>query len=301
VFASHKLNDKVSLGIAVFSPFGLATEYDDNWIGRFAGIKSEVMTVNVNPTLAVKPNEKFSLGVGVSGQYVEAELTQALSPQVPGAIGKIKGDDYAFGFNLGAQYALTDTTMAGVSFRSKVDHELEGDASFSGVLPKSDVTADLETPEIVSFGLSQEICKSWKVFGDVTWTGWSTFEELRVNYKDGRPDTVNFENWDDTWRFSLGTEYAFSEKWVGRMGVAWDESPVPDAEHRTVRIPCSDRTWLAFGLGYQPSEQWLIDAGFMWVWFEDVRINNEYAPGARVVGDFEGEAQVYSLQARYKF
>jgi long-chain fatty acid transport protein len=85
------------------------------------------------------------------------------------------------------------------------------------------------------------------------------------------------------------------------MGVAWDESPVPDAEHRTVRIPCSDRTWLAFGLGYQPSEQWLIDAGFMWVWFEDVRINNEYAPGARVVGDFEGEAQVYSLQARYKF
>src|SRR5690606_39217398 len=112
LYAGHRLNEKVAIGIGLFSPFGLTTEYDSNWIGRFSALKSEVMTANVNPTAAVKVNERLSVGAGVSAQYVDAELTQALSPMAPGAVGKIEGDDYGYGFNLGAQYAVTDKTMA---------------------------------------------------------------------------------------------------------------------------------------------------------------------------------------------
>lgn len=301
LYAGHKLNDKVALGIGLFSPFGLTTEYDSNWIGRFSALKSEVMTANVNPTAAVKVNERLSVGAGVSAQYVEAELTQALSPMAPGAVGKIEGDDYGYGFNLGAQYAVTDQTMAGVSYRSTIDHELEGDANFSGLMPKSDVKADLETPDTLSFGLSQKISDVWKVYADVTWTGWSSFDELRVRYEDGRPDTVTPENWDDTWRYSIGTEYAFCEKWTARFGLAYDETPVPDSKHRTARIPDADRTWLALGLGYQPTTSWDLDAGFMYVLFNDSQIDHTYAQGASLVGEFEGEAIVFGLQARYRF
>ena len=64
-------------GLGVNVPFGLSTKYEDDWIGRFAAIDSDVKSVNVNPALSYRLNQYFSLGAGIQLQHIDARLTNA--------------------------------------------------------------------------------------------------------------------------------------------------------------------------------------------------------------------------------
>ena len=113
------LTDSVKLGIGVNVPFGLKTEFDNKWIGRFHADKSEVKTININPSVAFKVNDQLSLGFGVSAMRAEATLSRAINVGLRESKVEIKGDDWGFGFNLGAIYQATADTRIGVAYRSK--------------------------------------------------------------------------------------------------------------------------------------------------------------------------------------
>ena len=142
-----------------------------------------------------------------------------------------------------------------------------------------------------------------------TWTRWSRFEELKVEYDSGREPSVTDESWEDTWRFALGLSCDVSEAVQLRIGTAFDESPVPDDEHRTPRIPDADRTWLALGAGIQPGENLSVDLGYVHLFFKDSRISREVPEDADVatasmgelVGTYEGYADIFSVAATYRF
>ena len=137
--------------------------------------------------------------------------------------------------------------------------------------------------------------------GDVTWTNWSRFRELRIQFDNPvQPDSVEPENWEDTWRLGLGVNYKVSDAWKLRAGVAYDPTPVKD-EFVTARIPDSDRTWLTLGTSYQLSSSFSFDLAYVHIFFDDRSINRSTQLGGTLEGEFDNHADIVGLQINWKF
>jgi len=318
LYAVVPVADSVAVGLGLFVPFGLAVDYNEGWVGRYHALESSLETININPTIAWQVTDRLSVGAGVSAQYAEATLSSAIdfSAIVGGPTGlldgegKMEGDDWGYGFDLGLIYALTESSRVGLSYRSAIDHTLEGRASFDvpviasgiqalGVFVDTTGTADVELPASAALGYAQKLGDDFALMVDIVWTEWSSFEELRVEYDSLQPDSVTDESWNDTWRVVLGGEYYASEDWTVRGGVAFDESPVPDVEHRTPRIPDTDRMWITTGLGYQASEHVAVDVGYAHVFIDESEINLVSETGDNLVGEYSGAVDVFSVQAAW--
>ncbi len=339
LYYSRKLPNDFVFGLGINAPFGLKTEYDANWVGRYHAIESELKTININPTIAYKAAPDLSVGVGVNVQYIEATLSQAINQtsscvgvvlsQNPGmdaatavaacggllavtsdARGEIEGDDWSFGYNFGLMYDVASGTRLGFAYRSKIKQELEGDASFTnadsfftgiGVFIPTSVTADVTLPESASLSLYHDINSQWALLADATWTHWSRFQELRVDYASVQPDSVTVEDWNDSMRYSVGLNYRHNSAWLLRTGIAFDEEPIPDDAHRTPRIPGNDRTWLAFGANYQYSPAVSFDVGYAHLFVDDTRINHTSTTAGNITGEYDNTVDILSAQVNWTF
>ncbi len=307
------LNENVKLGLGINAPFGLKTEYDKEWLGRFQADMSEVKTININPAIAFKINDQLSLGFGISAMWAEATLTRAVNfPVATQGSVKIKGDDWGFGYNLGAIYQATADTRIGLAYRSKVEQHLDGDAKFrrpAGIpfaaAPDGDVTADVSLPASLSLSAFSRLNDKWELMGDVTWTRWSQFERLAIYRNSGALLTETPENWENTMRYSVGVNYLYSDAIKLKAGLAYDEEAIKD-EFRTARIPGNDRKWLALGASYVMSPKSKFDVGYSHLFISDASIDdnqNTLAKGfnGRVRGDFEGSVDILSMQYTHNF
>lgn len=337
LYYSTEINPALVFGVGVNVPFGLMTDYDPNWIGRYQALKSDVKTININPTLAWKVNEAVSLGAGIDAQYIRAELSNAIDfgsicfgsfgalapavcapggffPQAKDGSVKVEGHDWSYGFNLGALFQVSPETRIGVAYRSKISHELSGgNASFSkpAGLPgpiaasptftDSGAKASITLPESFSLSVFSQINPQWAVLGDVTWTRWSRFKELRIRFDNGAPDSVTPEEWDDSYRVSLGASYQLNNAWKLRGGVAYDRTPVKD-EFRTPRIPDNDRTWVAVGANYRLATADSLDFAYSHGFLKDASLNKAEPPvGGTLVGKYDTKVDVLSVQYTHSF
>ena len=330
-----KVNDRLSLGLGVNAPFGLATDYDHDWVGRYHAWKSEVISVNINPSLAYKITDKLSAGAGISVQYLKAKLSNAidfgtldalgrlglpagalhLTPQLSDGSVSLEGDSWGVGFNLGVLYEFSKNTRAGVAYRSRIRQKLEGDAEFSdvpaGLAPVpvfkgSGIKADLTAPDSLSLSVFHGLTPQWMIMADVTWTNWSLFKELKVRFDNpNQPDSITTENWRDSWRYSLGLTYLPSPSWTLRTGIAYDTSAVADQQYRTPRVPDGDRLWLAAGAGYRVSQAVSLDVGYAHLFIHDPRIqktpSGEDAVRGGLVGTFDAHIDIISAQLTMRF
>lgn len=295
-YFAFRLTPDVHLGIGMSAPFGLKTEYDSGWIGSNHAVKSELKTINLNPSIAWKASPSLSLGAGLSLQYVKATLTNTTAA----GLLTVKGDDYGWGFNLGAMWQVNDATRVGLAYRSEVDYTLEGTATFSGVPAlNGPVTADATMPDSASLSLFHKVSTRWDLLADVTWTGWSDFDELRIVRTTGVVLGVTPENWRDTWRYSVGANYHYSNKLTLRGGVAFDQRAASD-EFRTARIPDEDRTWLAVGAQYRLSERSRIDVGYAHLFVSDARLNKTEG-GVALAGTYDASVDILSAQLTLDF
>ena len=303
-----ELTPSIKAGIGVNAPFGLKTEYGDKWVGRFQADKSEVKTININPSIAFKVNEQLSLGFGLSAMYAEATLTRQVNRVLAAERdAEIKGDDWGFGFNLGAIYQATADTRFGIAYRSKVEQHLDGKAKFSAPLSiaNTGVKADVTLPENLSLSAFSRLNDKWDLMGDVTWTRWSQFEELKVVRDNGTTLALTPENWDNTMRYSVGVSYHYTDAIKLRAGLAYDEEAISD-EFRTARIPGNDRKWLSLGAGWKMSPASTFDIGYAHLFISDASIDDDQRAAAkgrngRLVGDFEGSVDILSLQYTHTF
>lgn len=347
LYWSTPLNDDMTFGLGVNTPFGLKTEYDDEWVGRYHGVLSDLKTINFNPSLGYRVNDKLSIGGGVNVMVAKVDLSSAvdmggvclaLAAGVCGPAGVTGGtlntdgfadlegdnfDDLGLGFNLGLHYMITNNTSIGVAYRSEIDLEVEGDADFSlpevtdaasgataGVIGASplfvdtDLNADVTLPASFSVSLAHQTGKiTW--LADATWTGWSSFDELRIEYdNESQPDSVTTEDWDDTIRYAFGLDYQFSDKLVLRAGFALDETPIPNDERRTPRVPDSDREWVSMGFSYQATKMVSIDFGYSHLFIDDTKIDNEFESSVptithQLVGEYEADVDIISAQLNW--
>jgi long-chain fatty acid transport protein len=302
-----EINPSIKAGVGLNAPFGLKTEYDDKWVGRFQADKSEVKTININPAVAFKVSDQLSLGIGVSAMWTEATLTRQVNRVVaPETSVKIKGDDWGFGFNLGAIYQVTADTRIGMAYRSKIDQHLEGRSSSPAVAAlNTKVKADVTLPENFSVSAFSKLNDTWDLMGDVTWTRWSRFKELRIDFANATPDAVTPENWDNTMRYSVGVNYHYSDAIKLRAGLAYDEEAIKD-EFRTARIPGNDRKWLSLGAGWQVTPASKLDVGYSHLFISDASVNDDQRSAAKgrnglLRGDFEGSVDILSMQYTHNF
>ncbi len=311
-YLSHAITPDVHVGLGISAPFGLSTEYNDSWMGRFQAVRSEIKTVNINPSVSLKVNDQLSLGLGVSAMRTSATLTRAVNFGGGGeGYATIKGDDWGFGFNLGGIFQATPDTRIGFAYRSRIDQKLEGDVEFRrpalvppGAAPDGDIYANVTLPENVALSLFHKLNDKWDLMGDVTWTRWSRLKELRIMRESGTLLSLTPENWENTLRYSLGANYRYSDKLKLRAGVAYDQEAIRD-EYRTARIPGNDRTWLSLGAQYKVSSSGVVDLGYTHLFLKDASINAvdsaAVAANGRIKGEYEGSVDILSVQYTHNF
>lgn len=316
-------------GFSVTAPFGLKTEYSTISTTRYFGTKSELKTIDANPNLAYRINNQWSVGGGMSAQYAKAKLNSQLDTNLPagpfpGAAESINtdgqghntADNTAFGYNLGLMYQPSGNTRLGAHFRSKIKHATDGDVKISlppgsfGGLPPSALglvnqraTAVVTLPEILSFSSFQSINSDWDIMGDITLTRWSRFKKLVIKY----PNTVLAdsrveEKFEDTIKVALGSNYKYTDKLTFKFGAAFDDSPV-QRKHRNLRIPDSDRYWLALGAKYKINKQFIVDAGYTHIFLKDAKVSEASLsrPLQTVNADFKSSIDLFGVQATYNF
>jgi long-chain fatty acid transport protein len=309
LYGRMQLAPRLSAGLAVNAPFGLTTEWDSRWAGMFHAVKSKVETLNVNPGVAWQVNGFLSVGAGVSYQRLKATLTNAVTPLIPTAQGRLDGDDWAWGWNIGGLLDFGQGTRVGLTYRSSIDYRLSGKLAFNNpalAALGSSAEADLKLPQVVSVAVTHRFTPELRFLGDFTWTGWNSVQGLAVRATSGPAagsvvanTALNFQS---SWRTGVGAEYQASRLWMVRVGGAYDRTPVQDA-FRTPRLPDSDRKWLAVGARFEPDERWLFDFGYAYLWVNRAASNLDSAgpvPGT-LRGSYTANTHILGAQVSMRF
>lgn len=280
LYATKRINEDLVAGFGTFSSFGLRTNYNESTSDLVGTNYSEVTTINFNPSLSYRINESLSIGAGFNVMYANGEITSNQVALAGAPSFGLEGDDVAFGYNLGVLFNLSESTRIGLSYRSAMNLDLEGTATGS-ILGGATVPAnlDVELPATAELSIFHQINEKWAIHGDVFWTQWSSFETLEPKVSTGNPAVdagVNAglrtpENWNDSFRYSIGTTYQANSQWTFRGGIAYDMTPVDD-EFRTLRIPDGDRLWLSAGASYALNEHLKIDAGYSFIFVDEVSL-----------------------------
>ncbi len=284
LYALAPLGEHARVALGITAPFGLVTDYDADWVGRYHALRSELKTIDINPSFAYRVSRQLSLGAGVSVQYADATLSRAVfvfdpasGNQLADGLARVEGDDWSVGYDLGLMFEWDQHTRFGAGYRSKVDHTLRGTRNLEGVPGQPSVIAgeaELNLPDTLYLGAYRRLNERLALTGGARWTHWSRFQETRIRFVDGGPDEVTVQNWEDSWTFSVGLDYVCYPHWTLRAGYGYDQTPVPSARFRTPRIPDNDRHWLSVGASYRPNETWNFSFGYSHVFVDSARIEN---------------------------
>jgi len=311
-YLSWALNKDLYLGVGVGAPFGLKTEYDNPWLGAAQSTSFELKTYNVNPSIAYRVNDKVSLGAGVSWQRLTAEYKRQVTVTSATLVAsplKLTLDDDSWGWNVGALFTLSPSTKVGVSYRSAIKYDLTGNIAVSGpsaatnAALSSGAKASLKLPDSFILSVTQQLSDRWLMLGDVSWTGWSSIPKLDVLRASGALAQTLDSDFRDTWRVALGANYKYNDAIKLKFGIAYDQTPVKDAEHRLTSLPDNNRTWFSFGTQWLPTKGSAVDLGVSYLYVKDAKINNNQTALGRgtVTGNYEDSAWIVGGQYSLAF
>jgi long-chain fatty acid transport protein len=295
-YLSSPLSKSTTFALAVTSPFGLATDYNPSWAGSSTAVASSIKTTNVNPTLSYKLTDKLAVAAGFQAQFMETALTK----NIPGlGMVKVKGDDWGYGYNLGAHYKINDKAKVGIGYRSHIKHELNGatGAPAAGISVGSNLT--MLTPESLTIGGSFKLNKKLELLSDISWTRWSRLNNANVTFDSvtalGTNDNTRF-HFQDSFMYSLGANYTFSEKTLLRFGTAYEQGGVRDSS-REARIPAGDRIWASIGFNYKVNKTLSFDAAYLHQFHRATTIRNEGGLNAK----YRASVDAFSLGLKKDF
>lgn len=312
LYGNYSLNSKISLGLSVNTPFGLGTKWEDTWSGRFITQERRLNTVYFQPTLAVKLNEKISIGAGPVLALGHNHLRKALpvnNSNGDEASVELDGKGNGFGFNAGI-YASLDKYSFGISYRSRVKIDMkEGDATFNDI-PSSLIdngsfpltarfNSSITLPSVLSLGAGYRINDKLTAIVELNYTGWEVYDSLLFEFPDeGLLDERTGKKYRNCFAARLGMQYQHSEKLQLRAGLAFDQSPIED-QHVSPELPDGDKFILGLGVSYQLKKGWSVEASFM---FEDVKERKEVENAENdFIGTYKSNLYVAGLGIGYSF
>lgn len=329
----RKLDNGVALGAMVSAPFGLKTEYEDNWVGRYFAHTSDVRIVDLTLSGAIDITDRFSVGLGAIVSRADVTLSRSVDfgtllysnpqtrplpfarPQAADGFVEVQGDDNGLGWVVGAHFRPTDNLSFGASYRSEIDYELAGTAEWTvpgevqAVFGANPMTAplfqtgpggaNLTTPSVFSLGAHWQVNDRLALAASFAETGWSSLREVRIQFGNPDPDAVEPFEWDDSTFVSLGAEYKLNDSWTLRGGIADDQTPT-SLVHRTPRLPDDDRRWYSVGATWAVSDALDVNFAFSHLKPDDPRVDAT-SSGSRIVGPYDGSANLYGIAAQYRF
>lgn len=318
------IDDHLAAGIGVYVPFGLVTDYEKDFQGRYFGTKSDIKVITVQPTVSYKFDNGLALGLGVTynkfNGKLEKSLYNSLAPSSDINAG-VKGDDTAWGYNVGALYEINPQTRIGLTYYSKVKYTLEGHTDLDnipstlgiGSTARYNASLPIETPDRIDVGFTHELTPQLTLHGDMTRTNWKTLKEIKVTNENtplifGSNDlaeSVEPLDWKATMFYSLGLSYKIDAQWTVRGGLGYDKQPMPDST-RSVRLPAGDRKLLAFGTTWSPTTHFDLDVSYMYIKENSVSVDQTTtalvtnAP-IEYSAKFDNTVSLLSMQASWKF
>lgn len=313
----RELSPRARFGVGVYAPFALGLDYDARWPGRYHTIESEMTTLNISPALSWQLTPALAVGGSLDLQYLTAELSQAVdfgalvgAPEAMDGVQTLKGSNWAAGYSLGLHYASTADLQLGLTYHGDTRQNISGESKFAGVPAIPELEAlftdspgktRLHLPESVSLSAAWAATARLTLLADYTWTAWSRHQEFRIDFANALPDNVTAYNWRDVGFYALGLQYRLTPRWLLRAGVAYDESPVPDAEHRTPIGPDTDRRWYAVGFNYAPNAAFSLDAALVYIDMDNAYINHTDGMGHTLTGEYALSGSFASVQGSWRF
>lgn len=321
------------LGFAINAPYGLKTEYNDGWMGRYQALKSSLKTIDLTGSVSWAVSPEFALGFSVIAQQATADLGNAVNlgavmaappfnlaptflPQSADGAVRVRGDDWEWGWQLGAQWKPTAQDTLGVSYRSRITHHINGQAWFTvpqsvafvlsqpGLPPlfqNTAASAELATPASVSMSYWHKTLGPVSWGAELAWTGWDSFRNLAIDFSNPyQPDVDQPFNWRNTWFGSVGADYQVNNEWTLRGGLGYDQTPTRDST-RDPRLPDGNRTWLSFGATYTPAPNVEFNFGYSHLFVDDGDVNDISATGDHLIGSFDNSADLFGISATFKF
>ena len=328
-YATQQLTDDLFVGIGVYNPYGLGSEWASDWVGRYAAIKTEIRTFFFNPVVAYKLSDKLSISAGFVFAYGDVTINRnepladpaTLQPKPDGNV-NLEGDGTAMGWTAGLLFQPSEDMSIGIGVRSEVKFDFEGTAittpttldfthpvagPMSVPLPNGPIEASMTTPMNVTLGLAFRGENTNYVF-DAQWIGWSSYDKLEVQFLEYPADplhpttspllkTSSDRNYKNTYIFRLGAEHKMSEEFWLRGGVLYDLNPVPD-KYVEPTLPDSDRLGLNIGFGYDITDALTVDVAYMFLHFMKREITNSHLEAG--YPPLPGQEELTALNGTYK-
>ncbi|MEO1172435.1 MAG: outer membrane protein transport protein [Myxococcota bacterium] len=308
-YATSQVVPGITVGLGVNSPYGSGLEWGPDSPGRQLVREISLRTFYITPSVGVDLDTLgvpgLSFGGGIDFVPASAYLRQDIlfsADEVAQA--ELSGNDLAFGARAGFVYnpPFAPDAHLGVSYRLPVAFNFSGQGDFDSPdylrdqLPvDGDGSVELELPSNLKIGFAYDFTQNLQVEVNAHFDGWSTYDNLILNLPpnpDGSENdpTVLRRDWEDTWSFRIGGEYA-EEEWAIRAGYEYDPTPVPD-DTLDFTLVDVDRNVLTAGGSFLLSDNIAVDASF-WYLFPRTRV-----PGPEPFNPpFKGEYEVSAFVA----
>ena len=304
VYGAMPLGDKFGVSMAINMPYGLTTEWHNDWHGRYYAVYTELRCLFISPAVAIRPLKWLSFSAGPNFVYATADMRKYLTPKIPNLKTNMNGEDWAYGYTVSMIAKPFKDWSFGVTYHSQIDIGLSGKARYNMNLPpfqKSRMWLDVSLPRTVSIGIATTAIKNFTFSMDVVWTDWSSYDRLDFVYEKTpgtvKPGVVSIpRNWEDAWAFRFGAEYTYNHMWQFRAAYAYDKSPIKD-KYREPTLPTNDRHVFSVGLGWNYKHLG-VDASYAYVLVENGD-TSPLTPG--LDGTYKGHAHVIGTSFRWSF
>lgn len=322
-YGNYQLGN-IYIGMGVNTPFGLTTEPNrPNYKGATLGETTKLVTMNFNPTIAMKVMPGVTVGAGLQAQTGEGTLRFAKGYPQSGTFVSFEGNGWAFGGTAGVTIEPMAGTTLGIGYRSRMSQELDGyirDESIGG--NSIHAKTDLKLPDIVTVSLRQVVASNMRLNATFEWSKWSEFKDLTLTATEGGKGPLNLvfpvtsgasvaslpANWSDGYMVAVGGEYDMSPTVTVRAGFAYEKSPVDSPEKRLISIPDANRYWLSTGLTWRAFANMSFDLAYSHVFIEDSRFDrNTLAPVevpsayTNLQGSIKSSLDIISLGLKTRF
>jgi long-chain fatty acid transport protein len=310
------IGDRFAIGFSASAPFNFTTKYEPRAWTRYDGLTSDLRTIDLQLTGAVRVTDWLDLGVAANAERTDASLSSAfpnLSPLLPDGATQLHGDGWDWGWAVGGQ-AHFDRLTLGASYKSKIEHKLDGSVTVSGLLPPLPAAANrtiaaaatFTTPWIATLGARYALTDRLTLDGQVQRIGWGEFDAIHIRTATGL-QTIE-QQYKDVTTGGVGLDYATSPALTLRAGVQYDPTPTPNLG-RTARVPDGDRWLYAIGATANVTPQMKLDAGLAYINFKKSRIDrsdvfNAGTPAetrTNLAGAVKGSGYVLSVGMRTTF
>lgn len=307
LYATYRLTDWLTAGLAVYTPYGSSVEWEQNWQGAYLVNNIDLSAIFIQPTVSIRMGEHFSIGGGPI--YATGAVNFNRNLYASNTTFQVNGDPTdltieakgisAWGYNVGMMFNPTEKFRLGLNYRSEIIMEARGgDATFTDVpdfaqtlLTNTTFDADLPLPAEVTAGMSYQVTDKWLLAFDYNYAIWSAYKSLDVKFDNGLPTSVNPRNYKNSSTYRFGTQYVANDKFTFRAGYYFDESPVQD-RYFAPETPRNDSNAFTGGLTYQVTNKLGVDFSFLYIHFDE--IDNSYDFNANGVFGGTYKSSVFS-------